>query len=177
MLYAAPERWLEPSLYQNRAGWTKSNLKYKGIEDWCLAGVHFGHPQVLWVSTDPVDVRKDCQQGTMPQTICSLNMYLTTQPNFYKLGLRWLYNGNDDFCPRIYNLFGVEKTKRSEKSNSSWLIFKLLITILPILTCFHKFLINFELLHICSENGQKIRNCSEALATEWVHFIHPCLVM
>ena len=115
MLYAAPERWLEPSLYQNRAGWTKSNLKYKGIEDWCLAGVHFRHPQVLWVSTDPLDVRKDCQQGTMPQTICSLNMYLTTQPNFYKLGLRWLYNGNDDFCPRIYNLFGAEKTKRSWK--------------------------------------------------------------
>ena len=76
MPYAAPERWLEPSLYQNRAGWTKSNLKYKGIEDWCLAGVHFGHPQVLWVSTDPVDVRKDCQQGTMPQTICSLNTLL-----------------------------------------------------------------------------------------------------
>ena len=115
MLYSAPERWLEPSLYQNRAGWTKSNLKYKGIEDWCLAGVHFGHPQVLWVSTDPVDVRKDCQQGTMPQTICSLNMYLTTQPNFYKLGLRWLYNGNDDFCPRIYNLFGAEKKLKKQQ--------------------------------------------------------------
>ena len=96
-------------------GGQTQNLKYKGIEDWCLAVVHFRHKQVLWVSTDLVDVRKDCQQGTMPQTICSLNMYLTTQPNFYKLGLRWLYNGNDDFCPRIYNLFGAEKTKRSWK--------------------------------------------------------------
>ena len=69
----------------------------------------------------------------------------------------------------------LKRQKEVEKSNSSWLIFKLLITILPILTCFHKFLINFELLHISSENGQKICNCSVALATTWVHFIHPWL--
>ena len=116
-----------------------------GLRTGALLGFIYDIHRVVWVSADPVDARNGLQQANRPQAVA--HQMLHTQHNF-GTSLTW-----DAFTMVMitfvlkynFGLFGAGKPKRRWKTpfsfifhmkwcNSSLLIYKLLISILPIFT-------------------------------------------